>query len=127
MFIPLFESRPILVVEDNREVREALILVLEDEGYPVVAANNGRDALAMMQGIAEFSLILLDMYMPTMDGRQFLAAREKMGLAPMTPVVVFSASSDVEPLRGVTEWIKKPVELTYLLDKINVYSTAGRA
>ena len=126
MFAPLFETRPILIVEDNIEVRESLRFILEAEGYPVLAVINGHDALAMMQSVQEFSLILLDMSMPKMDGREFLTVREEMGLAPHTPVLIFSASRNIEALQGVTEWIKKPVDLNYLLEKVHTLSAAGR-
>jgi CheY-like chemotaxis protein len=80
----------VLVVDDDPSVRERLRSTLERQGWSVVEAVNGRDALTkVMHGPPR--AILLDLNMPVMDGFQFLHdLREKPGCADI-PVIVFSA------------------------------------
>ena len=87
------ERNRILVVEDDGDVREALVQLLEFEGYRVTSATNGRDAIDQLRAGAAPNLILLDLMMPVMDGPQFRAAQlGDPGLAAI-PVIVLSAHS----------------------------------
>jgi CheY-like chemotaxis protein len=70
---PVFRKQPILIVEDDATLRLLMTTILELEGYRVDSAANGLLALdALAHG--QYSMILLDMAMPVMDGSQFLAA-----------------------------------------------------
>src|SRR5678815_2628512 len=62
----------ILVVEDDREVRQALVEVLEARGYETLEAANGRDAMAALDGSQELDLVLLDMNIPDPNGYEIL-------------------------------------------------------
>ncbi len=64
-------ANDILVVEDDGLQREALTVLLEGEGYGVVTATDGCEALVQLRARPGFCLILLDMMMPVMDGWQF--------------------------------------------------------
>lgn len=114
--------RVVLVVEDEPVARETLLEVIADEGYPVAAAGNGREALAWLRGNPAPALVLLDLMMPDLDGRGFLAAlADDPGLATLE-VVVLSAGSDVE-LADVARStgrrvLGKPVDLEDLLGVI---------
>jgi CheY-like chemotaxis protein len=84
----------ILVVDDNRAVREALVTLLEGRGFGARGVANGREALETLRGGFDACLILLDMTMPIMDGRKFRAAQRQDPALADIPVVVMAALSD---------------------------------
>ena len=84
----------ILVVDDNRAVREALVILLERRGFGARGVANGREALQTLRGGFDACLILLDMTMPIMDGRKFRAAQLQDPAFAGIPVVVMAALSD---------------------------------
>jgi CheY-like chemotaxis protein len=104
---------PILVVDDNSDTRDALRRVLQIRGHPVVTARDGRDALAYLRGGGPASLIVLDLYMPRVDGRRFRAAQlGDPGLAHI-PVIVFSVAVG-ETLPDVVGFVRKNDPLALL-------------
>src|SRR5690242_7123757 len=93
------QSRTLLVVEDDADVREALIEVLADHGYFALAAANGREALEILRAEGPRpSVILLDIMMPVMDGQQFRAAQLEDPELAAIPVIVLSAHAKVADL-----------------------------
>ena len=80
----------ILVVEDYADTREALAHLLAAEGYEVVCASNGKEALERLRE-AEPSIILLDYAMPVMDGRAFREAQSRNPRWASIPVVLITA------------------------------------
>jgi CheY-like chemotaxis protein len=84
----------ILVVEDNQDTREAMVEVLQMTGHDVIAASNGREALDLLEHAPAPDLIILDLWMPVMDGRQFRAEQLKHPKLKNIPVVVVTAMSD---------------------------------
>ncbi|MGE5247177.1 MAG: response regulator, partial [Verrucomicrobiota bacterium] len=78
---------PILIVDDEANIRQSLEGVLADEGYSCVLAKDGADAIAALQSV-EPSLVLLDIWMPGMDGIETL--RHIKELRPGIPVVMMS-------------------------------------
>ena len=111
-------DRRILIVEDDLDVREALTQVLEFEGYYVVGATNGQEALDQLRAGAHPSLILLDLMMPVMDGLQFRAAQMRDPSLAQIPVIVISADGKVEQKvasLGVAGYMKKPLDVDSLL------------
>lgn len=116
----------VLLVEDDRDIREALTELLEDAGYAVLTANNGAEALDVLDraGSGERpGLILLDLVMPTMDGVEFLE-RVKSTAHAAIPVVVLSASATVKPPPG-TPSLMKPVALETVLNAVRRYARAS--
>jgi PAS domain S-box-containing protein len=83
-------SRSVLVVDDDAATRDLLRRSLESEGWSVSEAENGRVALARMDGTRP-DLVLLDLMMPEMDGFEFLEALQARAFAPAVPVVVLTA------------------------------------
>jgi CheY-like chemotaxis protein len=99
---PGIEAADVLIVEDDGDLRGALAECLRLEGYCVAEASDGADALACLRDGARPALILLDLIMPRMDGRQFLGAvREEGGLARI-PVVLVTGTppQDLEERSG---------------------------
>lgn len=113
-----------LVVDDEPDIRTFVRLALEDEGYGVVTAANGTEALELL-GATNPSLILLDLRMPGMGGREFVAAyRERESLAATTspvPIIVVTASRlpEVNPEEfGASGVLRKPFDVDRLLESV---------
>ena len=115
-------ARTLLVVDDDADLRETLQEVLGDAGFEVRAARNGEHALELLRALpAPPALVLLDMMMPVLDGRGFLArVRQEPAWAGLK-VVIFSASVDVERTAqelGASGYLRKPVSVERLLDLV---------
>lgn len=82
----------VLVIEDERDIREALAEALSYEGYDVVVAANGREALRKLDGRPLPDVILLDLVMPEMSGWEFRQVQVRDPALCGIPVVVVSAS-----------------------------------
>ena len=121
-------SRPILVVEDEPDIRDAVSDLLELEGYAVQTASNGQEALELLEDAQEAEsrpcLILLDVMMPVMDGHTFMARLREDGTHQRIPVVITSASPQVP--EGARAHLRKPYELHRLLDVISTHSDGPR-
>src|SRR5262249_1755713 len=81
----------VLVVDDDSDIRGALCELLEDEGYRVVAASNGEEALVYLNSRERPCVILLDLMMPVMDGWEFRRQQQKDPRWSQIPVVVITA------------------------------------
>lgn len=111
-------TNPILVVDDEPDIRETLRNLLEEEGYAVRCAENGQEALdALYDGSPLPSLILLDMMMPVMSGDDFLYAFRNIAAFRLIPVVVITASTIQRP-QGATCLLRKPIDIDRLLSII---------
>jgi len=116
---------PVLIVEDDEDIRESLIELLDDEGYEARGVSNGRDALALLAGPdARPCLIILDLMMPIMDGRTFREEQLRRSDVSAIPVVVISAYKDVETrLDGldVSDCLPKPLDLGALMGVVRAH------
>ncbi len=108
----------LLIVDDELAIVEALQDILSVEGYDVATAFNGAEGLHRMAE-AKPDLVLLDLMMPVMDGREMLRRMREDGGLRDIPVVVMSAGriSD-EERRSSARFLAKPFELDVLLDTI---------
>jgi GAF domain-containing protein/CheY-like chemotaxis protein len=101
-------DRPVLVVDDDAEIRQLLRRMLEPEGYTVVEAENGRVALDRLRDTAP-SVVLLDLMMPEMDGFAFVTEFRRHEPWRAIPIVVITAKDltreDRERLNGYVERI----------------------
>jgi CheY-like chemotaxis protein len=114
-------ARTVLVVEDDGDIRDELAEVIEDSNYRTIRAANGEVALQKLRGGPRPCVILLDLMMPVMDGREFLAAQQSDAALKEIPVVVLSAH--VDAALGITQlnaaaFLKKPIDLSELLRTI---------
>ncbi|MEP6984563.1 MAG: response regulator, partial [Chloroflexota bacterium] len=114
---------PILVVDDNEDMREATTSILRLEGYRVITAYNGLVTLDTISH-ADCCLILLDLDMPIMNGYEFLIAYDRQ-LRPHIPVVVLSAEPNIDfhalP-NFVVDVLPKPFFLKRLLELVGRYA-----
>jgi CheY-like chemotaxis protein len=112
-------SRPklVLVVDDEEDLCETLKDVFEDEGYQVGVAGNGRDALQLLETLAETPcIVILDLVMPVMDGNEFYRALKSDPRLESVPVVI--TTSDPARAPDGVPIMRKPVKLTLLLETI---------
>src|SRR5712692_10186018 len=109
----------VLVVDDELPIRTVVADVLRDEGYAVVEASNGLDALHEVEAVCP-DVIVLDMMMPLMGGCAFAAACHRFARARQIPILLMSASPTLwrtaHQLRrfGVRGFVSKPFDLGVL-------------
>lgn len=111
----------ILIVEDDEDIRKDLAEILQEEGYEVATATNGREALDQLQADRP-GLILLDLMMPGMNGWDFRARQLQDPDIAEIPVVILSGAANV--LRSAVTlsaagYITKPFRLTQLLETVH--------
>ncbi len=116
------DSRPprILVVDDERSMRELLAIVLRREGYEVLLAENGRAAIAMLER-EPVDLLISDIKMPDLSGVDVLRAAKKIDRDILGIMITAFASTDtaVEAMRlGACDYISKPFDVDLLKMKV---------
>jgi len=112
-------NRSILVVDDNDDVRDAIIAALRVAGYDAVGAENGAVALARLrEERLRPGLILLDLMMPEMDGLEFRDRQMRDPELARIPVVIVSAFGRQTAVRalGVADYLAKPIDFERLLE-----------
>ena len=110
----------ILVIDDDDDIREVLATLLDEAGFRVVTAANGREALEHLREDPQPDVILLDLMMPEMDGYQFRAEQQRDPALRAIPTLIVTAgtvTSRVEAL-GAEAILRKPVSLRRLVDTI---------
>jgi len=110
----------ILIVDDEKTIRDSLHLILQEEGYDSAVASNGKEALEIAAETT-FDIIITDLKMPEMDGMQLLSKCRK--ICPTTAVIIITAhgslDSAIEALRiGAYDYILKPFDFDDVLIKV---------
>ncbi len=122
---------PILIVDDDLDVREALAETLEDRGFEVVTAASGLEALKLLRTMkVSPSAILLDLMMPVMDGYGFLAEQGRDPALAAIPVAIITAGHGVDRSRlgDSPPIIPKPIKVPQLVGILRqLQSTGGTA
>ena len=109
--------RRILAVDDYEDTRQAMSELLQSAGFHVRTARNGLDALNKMTSDDSISLVLLDLWMPVMDGWEFLRRKKSDPDLADIPVVVISATPKID-LDGVETVLPKPIDFDQLLETV---------
>ena len=109
------KTRRILVVDDEQDIRTSLSGVLEDEGYTVETADSGESCLSALPG-GGFELVLLDIWLPGIDGLEVLARIQEITVAERPEVVVISGHGSIETAvratkLGAFDFLEKPLSL----------------
>ncbi|WP_051786552.1 ATP-binding response regulator [Endozoicomonas numazuensis] len=118
-----FNNETVLLVDDDLRNSFALSCLLQKQGLNVVLAENGSQALEMLNDDLDVDLVLMDLMMPTMDGYEALGQiRGRVNLR-MLPVVMLTASAAPEDEKkcraaGADDYLSKPVETSLLLDHL---------
>lgn len=115
-------AKHILIVEDDEDIRDSLVELLEEHGYPTSGVSHGGHALDSLRASQERPcLIVLDLMMPVMDGREFRETQLKNPELAKIPVIVMSAYRDLDALIPELEPVgvlKKPLRVQELLDLV---------
>ncbi len=111
----------VLIIEDDPGVRASLAEVLRDEGYGVLVASDGQEALALLDREKLPGLILLDLMMPNMSGVEFRAHQLSDERLAKIPIIVISARPDGEArakLLAADDFLAKPMSFEALIHVI---------
>jgi DNA-binding response OmpR family regulator len=123
------DSRLVLVVDDDPDILQTLALCLSTEGYRVLQASNGQEALDTLARERP-AVVLLDLMMPVMDGWQFVTELDARGWRRM-PLLILSADRAVQAhaLKLKADgFLAKPFDLDELLGKVSsLVAPAARA
>lgn len=116
-------DKTILIVEDDSQLREVYTMALELEGFNVVQAEDGQDALNKLLNLDELLIpdcIVLDLKMPTMTGNAFLKIirTNYKSRFDHVPVVVCSAQGDEVDPSHISFMLHKPISLDLFVEKI---------
>ena len=113
----------VLIVDDDHDIRETLEEILSYEGYSVATARNGADALEKAHALHP-ELILLDLFMPVMDGAEFRRRQRDDPDIGDIPVIVVSAAAGLEERvrsMAVAEHLEKPLKIDHLFEAVARY------
>ena len=117
-------SGVVLIVEDDADTRHMLATCLELQGYDVLTAANGREALDCLETRTP-TLLLVDLMMPVMDGMEFRDAQRRHPRASAVPFVVFTAVAHGRQIAeriGADGFLPKPVQLNELFEVVSRFS-----
>ena len=117
--MPAGEATPrpkVLIIDDDRDIREALGELLAEEGFVIEAAWNGAEALKRLEAGFRPNLIILDLMMPVMDGLAFRAAQKRSPELARIPVIGVTAAATID---ADFECLRKPVRFDALVKRIH--------
>jgi CheY-like chemotaxis protein len=111
-------TQTILIAEDDEQVRDSLTSILEEVGYSVVEASNGREVLQDLKRSADFCLLLTDIVMPEMEGLELIKHLRRYH--PKLPIIAMSGTFggiflNAARLLGAKETLQKPFKRAELL------------
>lgn len=113
-------KQTLLIVEDDESIRTSLQELLEAEGFDVLLAENGEEALDLLDQNPPVKCILLDLSMPIMDGKTFLKVfASRFPAASRPPVLIMTAAGRHEmPTYPAASFIRKPFDVDDLMSRI---------
>lgn len=122
--VPSVERFDVLVVEDDRVMREQLALALADEGYSVTTAENGADALNTLRRV-QVRLVVLDLMLPVMSGREVTQAIRTTPDLSDIPIVMITAVGNVHIAPPGPVYLK-PIHRESFLRAVRLHIDRGR-
>jgi len=116
-------AKTILFVEDSASVRQVMNSTLTREGYEVILASDGQDALGKLDG-TKIHLIISDVNMPNLDGLSFVKKAKQLPAYKFTPIIMLTTETQEEKMNegkaaGVKAWIVKPFQPAQLLAAVS--------
>lgn len=123
-----FKGARILIAEDNIINQKVILGLLSGSGIETVVANDGQEALDILQGDRNFSMIFMDAHMPVMDGFQATRAIRQNPLYEQIPVIALSGDTAADDIRnmfnvGMEAHLEKPLKMDALYDILYIYTT----
>jgi len=118
------ERHPVLVVEDDQDIREVMVEILESAGYAVSSARHGAEALAYLKSGTKPCIIVLDLMMPVMDGWTFSEEKQKDPELAAIPILVVSAVGRQDPRNAkmnAVEHLSKPLNIGKLIATLQLH------
>lgn len=117
-------EQTVLIVDDDPSIRAMLGFVLDDEGFTVVEAADGAEAIERLGADAPDAMVL-DLMMPRIDGHAVLRTRRERDLAPDTRIVILTAKTDPSDAvwcweLGADEYVRKPVDPEALVREVQM-------
>ncbi|MFH1478954.1 MAG: response regulator [Candidatus Omnitrophota bacterium] len=118
----MLETKKIMIVDDEEDIRRLLKIRLEREGFELVIAEDGEIGLRLAEA-EKPDLIVLDIVMPNMDGYTCLKELRKLPTTKDIPVIMFSGKEedkvrDLFAFQKISAYIEKPFDLEDLINKI---------
>lgn len=107
----------VLIVDDEIATRDTLKDVLQDEGFAVEVASNGREALDHLSKIGPVCAIILDLIMPEMSGQELLEAMADEARLASIPIVIVTSDPTRAPPRRLM--FRKPLRLDKVVDAVS--------
>jgi HAMP domain-containing protein/signal transduction histidine kinase/DNA-binding response OmpR family regulator len=114
------EGKKVLIVDDDMRNIFALAAVLEEHGMQITSADNGREALDILNNRSDLDLVLMDIMMPEMDGIATMKAARKLSAGQKLPIIAVTAKAmkgDRERCiaAGASDYLSKPIDTAHLL------------
>lgn len=114
-------QQPILVIDDDLDTRAATVELLEDSGYSAISARNGLEAMQILRGGMKPSAMLIDLYMPLMDGEALCQELDRDPALGGIPRIVISSRRDGQTRVarcGARAFVAKPIKPDALFDAL---------
>jgi two-component system chemotaxis response regulator CheY len=113
-----------LIVDDSKTMRRIVGKVVKENGFDIVEAENGQEALLCLREGGDLSLALVDWNMPVMDGLSFVQAARAEGFADL-PIIMITTEGSMEYVTraieaGANEYLMKPFTKESLRDKLAI-------
>lgn len=118
-------QKMVIVVDDDPAILDLVEMVLNEEGYEVMTATNGREALELLAA-QQPSIVLLDLMMPVMDGWSFCRAVKGNEATRHLPIIIMSADRHLGQKAddiSADDFLVKPFDIDNLLETVAKYST----
>lgn len=117
------KKKKIIIADDDKEIVAVITMMLEDAGYEVRSTSNGHTAKVVGDYLPD--LLLLDIWMAGMDGRDICKSLKKMKRTKHIPVIMLSANQNTEKIAheaGANDFLAKPFDMDELLEKIKKHT-----
>ena len=116
-------AKKILLVDDSRTVRQQVGITLTEAGYQTVEAENGQQAISVLQTNEDVAMIIADVNMPVMNGIEMLWRMKNTNTAPGVPIVMLTTEGQAELIdeakkAGAKGWIIKPFKPDLLVNAV---------
>ncbi|HNX94000.1 MAG TPA: response regulator [Holophaga sp.] len=112
-------AKTIMIIDDSTSLRQVVHIALENAGYDVIEACDGKDALSKLTG-QKIHLMICDVNMPNMDGITFLKSVRELPAYKFTPIIMLTTEAGEDKKRegqaaGARAWVVKPFKPEQLL------------